>query len=229
MVNANFSFPSDVKYPSIPCYIDKTTTVYPLSGNGFLTGPEYILALNQGCKINIKSAFYIHPKTTNKIINKEKVVEIIKPFKGIINDVQAKRRTFKKGHINNLLYKEMGNGIYGNVVRGMADKQAFDSLRGQSFRVTGTALSNPILASLTTAFIRSVIGECLHNIEKLGGKIVSATTDGFITDIKNLEEKLLSLPQSDTVLIRRYRKLREELSNNPEALEIKSEGKGIIS
>jgi len=38
-VNCKFKFPTEVKYPSIPCYIDKTTTVYPLSGSSFLTGP----------------------------------------------------------------------------------------------------------------------------------------------------------------------------------------------
>lgn len=58
----------------------------------------------------------------------------------------------------NLLYKEMGNSIYGNVVRGMSNKKSFDTLTGKSCRVTGTDLSNPVLASWTTAFIISVVG-----------------------------------------------------------------------
>ena len=33
-------------------------------------------------------------------------------------------------------------------------------------RVSATELSNPVLAPWTTAFIRSVIGECLHNISQ---------------------------------------------------------------
>ena len=37
IVNTKFEFPENVKYPSIPCYIDKTTTVYPQSGEAFLT------------------------------------------------------------------------------------------------------------------------------------------------------------------------------------------------
>ena len=51
IVICELEFPEDVKYPSIPCYIDKTTTVYPLKGSSFITGPEYNLALRQGCKI----------------------------------------------------------------------------------------------------------------------------------------------------------------------------------
>lgn len=227
IINTKFVFPSNVKYPSIPCYIDKTTTVYPLSGDAFLTGAEYLLALRQGCLFDIKMAFHIKPKTSYNHANHKN--SRLKPFQGIIKDVQAKRRVFAKGHINNLLYKEMGNGIYGNVVRGMSDKKTFDSNTNTMQRVMGTQLSNPIIASWTTAFIRSVIGECLHNIHKLGGKIVSVTTDGFITDLENLEEKLLSLPVDETTLLRKYRNIRLELSNNPSALEIKSDGKGIIS
>jgi hypothetical protein len=44
IINGDFQFPESVKYPSIPCYVDKGTTIYPLEGDAFLTGPEYILA-----------------------------------------------------------------------------------------------------------------------------------------------------------------------------------------
>ncbi len=47
MVNCDFEFPSNVKYPSILCYVDKTTTTYPLKGTAFLTGPEILLAKKQ--------------------------------------------------------------------------------------------------------------------------------------------------------------------------------------
>jgi hypothetical protein len=49
IINGTFNFPSDLKYPSIPCYIDETTTVYPLKGSCLLTGPEYNFAKLQGC------------------------------------------------------------------------------------------------------------------------------------------------------------------------------------
>jgi hypothetical protein len=233
IVNGDFKFPQTVKYPSIPCYVDKTSTVYPLEGTCYLTGPEYWLARQQGCVFEIKSAFYINPKTKSQFDPKtEKYVDVeMKPFHGIIKDIQAKRREYSKGTIDNLFYKEMGNSIYGNVVRGMSNKKSYDSLTGKTFRVTATDLSNPILASWITAFIRSVIGECLHNIQTLGGQVVSVTTDGFITDLTDLETKLLNLPVKDTLLLRKYRSLRTDLTDGkiPEALEIKSQGKGVIS
>jgi hypothetical protein len=235
IINTNFVFPEHVKYPSIPCYVDKGTTVYPLEGESYLTGPEYLLAKNQGCEFNIKSAFYIQPKYKKVFNNYTKEMDDIeiKPFQNIINDIQEKRRTFKKGTIENALYKEMGNSIYGNVVRGISNKKSFDSLTGKNFRVTATELSNPILASWITAFVRSVIGECLHNIQKINGKIVSVTTDGFITNIDNLEEEIMKLPEGDWILLKKYRLLRMELTNgiDPNALELKNSGgnKGVIS
>ena len=54
-----FKITKSVKYPSIPIYIDKTSTVDTLEGSFccLLTGPEYIIAKQQGCNIEIKSAF----------------------------------------------------------------------------------------------------------------------------------------------------------------------------
>jgi len=49
-----------------------------------------------------------------------------------------------------MLYKEIVNGIYGNVCRGISNKtnkMSYDSLTKKTFRVGGTNLSNPILGS----------------------------------------------------------------------------------
>lgn len=59
IVKGTFKFPDSVKYPSIPMYIDETTTVYPQTGLCNLTGAEYLLARNQGCEIVISSIIEI--------------------------------------------------------------------------------------------------------------------------------------------------------------------------
>jgi len=136
VLKGKFNFPESVKYPSIPCYVDANTTVYPLKGECVLTGAEYLLAKKQGCVFELSEIFYL-PFAKDTLY----------PFKDIIKEVQAKRREFPKGSINNLLYKEMGNSIYGGVVRGMADKRKFDIKTGRRLRMEGSDLSNPILAS----------------------------------------------------------------------------------
>lgn len=134
-----------------------------------------------------------------------------------------------------MLNKELGKSSYGMVVRCLSSKQkqtnkkVFDTKSGKSFKFSASVLYNPILASWTTAFTRSVIGECLKNIEKLGGKIVSVTTDGFSTNIQDLENKLLTLKPEEIYLFSKYMGLRKTLSGNPESLELKHHGLGIIS
>ncbi len=219
IIQTKFIFPDTVKYPSIPVMVDDTTTVYPLTGGPvFLTGPEYLLARAQKCGFDWISAIKIptYPE---------------KPFYEIIKEIQAKRREFPKGSVKNLLYKEIGNSIYGNTVTGMADKKRYDPQIGKTVRVEAGKLSNPILASLTTGLIRSVIGECLHNIKKLGGIIVSVTTDGFITNIPDLESKFLDetlFTKDETLLLRWYITQREKLSGSSISLELKTSGTGII-
>jgi F0F1-type ATP synthase beta subunit len=163
-------------------------------------------------------------------IDNEKTFESIKrPYYDIIEELQTLRRKHKKGTIKNLLYKEMANSIYGNTVRGISTKKVFDIKTGSMVHLEAGELSNPILGSYTTALIRSVIGETLHNIQKLGGTIVSVTTDGFITNVDDLENKLLNLPEDSIKLLNIYRDMRFRLSGNLESYELKNKGKGIIS
>lgn len=58
---------------------------------------------------------------------------------------------------------------------------------------------------------------------------MSVTTDGFITDIKDLENKLLTLPENERPLLTKYQRLRYELNGTETSLEVKKEGVGIIS
>lgn len=223
-----FEFPSSTKYPSIPCYLNEDLTVYPLKGRSTITGIEYYLAKSQGCIFHdIKHAFIIQFRLE---FNKDGKLDFVnKPFYDIICNLQSMRRMYPKGSIENLMLKEKANSIYGACVRGMSNKRKFDIKMGRTIRMEGSELSNPIIASWTTAFIRSVIGECLDNIHKLGGKIVSVTTDGFITDLDNLEEKILSDCSNSCNLLKEYRKIRKILSGDPTGLELKHSGKGIIS
>lgn len=69
-----------------------------------------------------------------------------------------------------------------------------------------------------------MIGECLHAVYLLGGKVVSVTTDGFITNLDNLEQQI-----SDNFLFLEFKKIRQMLSGDNTGLETKSFGKGIVA
>lgn len=140
IIQTSFEFPKETKYPSIPCFVDENCTIFPLKGTAIITGAEYILALEQGCNFSIKSIHQI------PFSNPEQSI-IPKPFETILKLVQEKRREYPKGTISNLMYKEIGNSIYGSVVRGISYKKKFDTKTNTTQRLNGDELSNPLIAS----------------------------------------------------------------------------------
>jgi hypothetical protein len=144
IIKGSFEFPKEVKYPSIPCFLDKTTTVYPLKGEAILTGSEYLVAKSMGCEFKLEDIYYI-PFTC--FADNDGIVHIKKPFKNCIKELQNKRVTYAKGTINNLIYKEIGNSIYGLTVKGMSNKMKYDTKTKTTIRMGSSVLSNPIIAS----------------------------------------------------------------------------------
>lgn len=67
----------------------------------------------------------------------------------------------------------------------------------------------------------------LYETDVLGGKVVSVTTDGFITNINDLEGRVLAVEGNS--LVKSVRRIRMYLSGDPTCLEKKHEGKGIMS
>lgn len=205
IMKAKFKFNSKTKFPSIPANVDEDVSVYALEGESIINGAEYLLAKSQKCKLQISEVYYLP-------FEKDKEGNLInQPFKSIINEIQAERRKHPKGTIENLTEKEKGNSIYGSTARGISNKKKFDIKSGTTVRMEAGELSNPIIASWITAFIRSVVGESLDNISKINGYVVSATTDGFITNVENLEMKIVGRKYSLLNALKYYEsKLQED-------------------
>jgi len=139
IIHADFEFPVDTKYPSIPCYVDENCTVYPLRGRCVITGSEYLLATSQECNFKLLDIYYT---PFHKSEYKDS-----KPFNSIVKLVQEQRREHAKGTISNLMYKEIGNSIYGSVVRGIGNKRRYDIKSKGTVRMLGDELTNPLIAS----------------------------------------------------------------------------------
>ena len=112
-----------------------------------------------------------------------------------------------------------------------SNKIKYDNKNKQTTQIKAHYLTNPIIALWTIAYIRSLIGEYLNNIQKLGSLVVSVTTNGFITNLENLEDSIISniKYQNSNYLLTKYRTLKEDLFNNKTSLELKNISSGIIS
>ena len=245
-LRVNFNFPPSVKFPPLPVSLDKNITIYPLSGNSCISGPEYFAAkyilnrelikisLSEGIKmLDLRKKYFIYVKSGTFIpfeMDKNKNL-INPPFFNVINDLQENRRKWKKltGKKSAMerIYKDLGNMLYGKTVSGISNKHVFDARNENMSSMRGSHLSNPMIGQWITGFVRALIAELLYVNQILGGKVTSVTTDGFVSNIKDLELKALRiLPENS--LLRKYRDVRNKLSGEHEALEIKTTSKGIM-
>jgi len=241
VLDVEFKFSADVKYPCIPTRVDDDVDIYPLSGRSIITGPEYLVAKSMGCHLVVKKGYMVPFEVINKNKDEKQAKDIKRvhnhPFRSIVKELQRKRREHPKKTFLNYMYKEMGNSIYGQIAMGISMKKTYDVKTKSYIRINGGVLSSPILASYITGFTRALIGECLFNIEKLDGRVLSVTTDGFITNIEDLENKILEMDTKKDCLML-YKEMRRHLTTfdksdieqDDRALEIKTiEDTGIIS
>ena len=54
-----FVFPSCVSYPNLPVRLDFSSIIFPLSGETFCTGSEFLLAMRLNCEINVLGGVHI--------------------------------------------------------------------------------------------------------------------------------------------------------------------------
>ncbi|MHA2734002.1 hypothetical protein [Vibrio campbellii] len=209
MAWVEFSFPKGTRFPSLAVRSDYGL-VFPLSGVTQCTGHELEVAYNQGAEIIVKQAFVV-PWVNDK--------RIFEPF---MKWGRERRKSFKKGSLDEKLTKEMLNSCYGKLAQSLRPKTAFDIQAGYSKQLPPSTLTNPFFAAYTTGLARALLGEMLHSIpdDKV---VVSVTTDGFLTNAELDEIDL------NGVICQRFRDLYHRIDpSKGEVLELKHQAEQLI-
>jgi hypothetical protein len=243
----DFLFGSETKYPTIPVKMSEDITVYPLSGKDILiTGTEFLAAKEVGCNLKVKQCISIPFKgsivksdSESMDIGSSENITISgfkyknPPYTKVIKELQSLRRKYPKHSAMERMYKDIGNMAYGACVSGLSNKEKFNPRTGNMTRIKGSDLSNPIVGGWITGTVRALIGETLNNIDILKGNVTSVTTDGFVTDIEDLESKIICNEKTKRFFFDKYRKTRTYLTDisgntvNEQAFEVKTVVKGI--
>ena len=202
-----FEFPKHVKYPCLPVRMGDSL-VFPMSGESLCTGHEIEVAAGLG--VNIKSIEgRVYPWKND-----------VPLFKDFMTWVRKMRKSHPKKSFTELMYKEVGNSLYGKVCQGLNGQMTFDIDNGLSKKLPYTAITNPYFASYVTGFARAFLGEMLNSLPE-NRQAYSVTTDGFITDAPINE-----ISQEGT-MYKRFTKLFRQIDSG-DVLEVKHRVKQFI-
>ena len=170
-----FKLPAATRFPCLPVRHQRYGLIFPISGTSYCTAPEIEVALNLGCDIEVVQGVIIPWVSNSK--------PVFEPF---VRLVRQKRTSYPKKSFEELLWKEIGNSLYGKTGQGLKERTAFDTTSGLSKKIPPSAITNPYMASHTTGFIRAVVSEILASVPS-NRSVISVTTDGFLTDATEAE------------------------------------------
>jgi hypothetical protein len=206
----NFSHPDGVRFPVLPVSLGALGLVFPMRGTSYCTAPEIEVALSLGCEIEILHGV-IYPWRDGDD-------RIFEPFTRQIRELRA---AHPKGSLSEKYAKFLGNSCYGKTAQGLKPKRVFDTRTMKSEQLPPSQITNAPMAAHITGFVRATLAEQLNAIPT-HLKIISITTDGFLTDACMDE---LDLTGS---MSRRYQALCERVAPESAMLECKHRVRQLI-
>jgi hypothetical protein len=155
--------------------------IYPLTGSSWCTGPELIVALNQGASIEVLQGLRI-----------DFVPNSPRPFEEFARKISRIRKDAKSrgDQVLDSLAKEVGNSAYGKIAQAVAAQRSipddvdirrvFDVETETMCELGPSRISQPMLAAFITGAVRAMVCEALARIHT-DHWIGSVTTDGFLS------------------------------------------------
>ncbi len=213
----DFAFPDDTRRPCLPVKdAEGRGLIFPLRGRTFACAPEISLALQMGAVIDvIGSAPVIQPLKTRSMRT------------GVKKMVQARmdaRLEYGKGSVQELLAKDRSNAGYGKLGQGIQGKKAYSTRSDGYSPVPESVITNPYAASMTTSLVRAMVSAAIAQLDAMGRRVASVTTDGFLSDATY--DELVSLDCGGFAAM--FREARNFLVDNPTIWEVKHSCESLI-
>jgi len=214
----DFEFPENVAYPCLPIKDSEGRgLVFPRKGRTFASAPELYAALRLGARLRWVQVGY-QIGTTGEYHIQEALTDLLK------QRAEAKR-IYGKGSIQEVRLKEMINSIYGKCAQGLSLKRNYSTRTNSVEDLPPSAITQPIIAMMTTGIVRAIVSIAMNQLHALGYKIVSVTTDGFLTNAPENVVKSLNLFGFKAI----YEAMRSMMVGDPTMWEVKHRCKSMIS
>ena len=180
VVKATFEFDNNTVFPNLGVRVntkDEDITIYQLINKDddySYTAIELYLALKMGAKVHIKSGYILQS------LYDEETGNIIYGFRSMMTTLIKERNKmidkYGKNSIQSQILKLLVNSLYGKTAQGVKDISKDKKTDKQG------VLTNPVIAAMTTAGMRSLVFAAMNEINAHGYEVYSVTTDGFITN-----------------------------------------------
>lgn len=168
----DFKWDPDTLFPSIPCHTD-AGLIYPLKGYTYCTMPELLYALSTG-KVSVTITAY-----TGFTSNKNAFT-----LAGVFKKLTEERKKSVKGTLEERMWKEVSNTLYGKMAQGIKERKVFDITRSESRTLGPSPISCVYYASSCTGLVRAALSAAIDVIGNAGDcEVICATTDGFIAEV----------------------------------------------
>lgn len=180
--NIKFRFPENVKYPCIPVKAEGNL-IYPKayedSDGVYACGPEIYLALCLGAEVTAVRAVKGKYRLNKDNMLSYSLRAVVKDF---INDRNLAKKVFGEDSLAETLLKTSVNSLYGKTAQDIIEKETWDAYRQAMVNIGGSAMTSPAHASIITAGVRACLLAAMNELNALGYRVFSVTTDGFISD-----------------------------------------------
>ena len=178
----DFRFPDDVKYPCLPVTVNGSM-IFPKTNEGYgsiyASAPELYLALMLGADVTVRRLFIANPKFLPDGSVSHSLFAVVKQF---VTDRDLAKQWFGVKSLADLLLKEAVNSGYGKTAQDVIDKSSWSASKEMMVDIGGSPITSPYHATMTTAGVRCVLLSAMNQLEDMGFKVYSVTTDGFISD-----------------------------------------------
>ncbi|MGD9665978.1 MAG: hypothetical protein AB7U31_00820 [Synergistaceae bacterium] len=186
----SFKWDDNTLYPSIPCSIGMVGLVYPLAGDTCCTAPELLYALSTG-KVAVKIRTY-----TGFSLKRDMFT-----LSAVFRQLTARRAEAPKGSLENLMWKEVSNSLYGKMAQGIKERNIYDMYSGISRQLSPSPISCVYYAASCTGLVRAALSAMIDILgETPGCSVISATTDGLIAEVPLPEGLLITTDENGVVI-----------------------------
>ena len=144
--------------------------IYALEGETAATGREIELAVRMSATIEILYGVVV-----------PWCADAPRPFEVVVKDILRRRSEHAKNTLQNELWKQIANSIYGKLGQGVHERKAYNARTSQRDRIPRSKITCSYLAGYVTGFLRAVMSELVAGMPR-HRTVISATTDALLTD-----------------------------------------------